>query len=290
MKMKTAWFAGKGVFGVFTLVILALCLFLSPLAIGQTINSSNTGTITCDLLVSGQPETAGCTHQFVGDELYKSASSGGLVITVAVDQGSKDMRAIFGISNSSPTSVDVIPADFSIEVSSPHSKTLHYVSPEKIAEAEEKKARQANSSRRIRGGFANVLSALAGEESGRQTTTTTTSSGTVRAQSSDGTSIHGTYEGNSTSTTTSPDYAAQQRAAEQIRQRNYAIAAANAQRNAAASATNARLMQTALRANTVAPGGSIGGIVNFEGDKHAKAILVRARVASTLYEFRFNFE
>ena len=272
------------------LAAFALCVCVSPLAIGQTINPSTTGTIICDLLVSGQPETAGCTHQYVGDELYKTASAGGLVITVAVDQGSKDMRAIFGISNNSSTSVDVIPSDFSIEVSSPRTKTLHYVSPEKIAEAQEKKARQANSSRRIRGGFANALTALAGEESRQQTTATTTSSGTIRAQSSDGTSINATYEGNSTSTTSSPDYAAQQRTAEQIRQRNYAIAAANAQRNAAASAVNARLMQAALRANTVAPGGSIGGVVYFEGDKHAKQMLVRARVASTLYEFRFSFE
>lgn len=273
------------------LAAFALCLCVSPLAIGQTINPLTTGTIICDLLVSGQPETAGCTHQYVGDELYKTASAGGLVITVAVGQGSKDMRAIFGISNNSSTSVDVIPSDFSIEVSSPRSKTLHYVSPEKIAEAQEKKAHGANRSRHIRDGFANALTALAGEESGgNSTSTTTSSSGTIRAQSSDGTSVNATYEGNSTSTTSSSDFAAQQRAAEQIRQRNYATAAANTQRNAAASAAYARLMQTALRANTVAPGGSIRGIVYFEGDKHAKEIIVRARVASTLYEFRFSFE
>jgi len=270
---------------------IAILLCLAPVATHLCVAQNSPKTIICDLVGTGQPEENGCTHQYVNGDVYKTASIDGLLVTVGIEQDSKYkyMRAIIGISNNGSKAVDVIPSDFAIEVSTPHSKTLHYVPAEKIAKSKEKQTGRTNRSRRILGGFANALSAAAGS-SQQQSTTQTTSSGTISAHSSDGTYTNGAYNGASTSTTSSPDTAAQQRAAEQIRQRNANIAASNAQRNAAASAESARLMQTALSANTILQGRAIGGVVYFEGEKKARIIALRIPIGDKLYEFKFDFE
>ena len=267
----------------------AVIFCLLPMVLLPTIAQGEAKRISCDVLVPGKAESPACTHQYLNGDLFKTATANGMVITVALDQDSKYMTATIGISNNSAAPVDILPSDFVIDVYTPTSKTLHVVPPQKIALAEQKRAQRSNTSKRVLGGFANALSAAAGS-SQQQSTTQTTSSGTVSIHSSDGTSSNGTYNGSSTSTTSSPDPAAQERAAEQIRQRNAAISAANAQRNAAASATNARLMQTALSANTTAPGRSIGGVVYFDGYKKARTVALRMAIGDTLYEFKFDFE
>jgi hypothetical protein len=268
---------------------IAVILCFSPIVVPPTIAQDAAKKITCDVLVPGKAESPVCTHQYLNGDLFKTATANGMVITVAVDQDSKYMTATIGMSNNGAAPVDILPSDFVINVSTPSSKTLHVVPPQKIALSEQKSAQRSNTSRRVLGGFANALSAAAGSGQ-RQSTTQTTSSGTVSVHSSDGTYSNGTYNGTSSSTTSSPDPAAQERAAEQIRQRNAAISAANAQRNATASAANARLMQTALSANTIAPGRSIGGVVYFEGDKKARKFSLGMAIGDTLYEFKFDFE
>lgn len=219
--------------------------------------------------------------------LTKTLSVEGLVITVGIGESPKYTRVSVRVVNNTSGPIDVIPESFALEESTPKLKTLQFVPAQTVAASTEKKAGQANTSRKVLGGFANAASAVAG--SGQQKSTTqTTSSGTINAHSSEGTDTTGTYNGTSTSTTSSPDPAAQERAAEQIRQRNASIAAANAQRSSVASAEGGLTMQTALAANTVPPNRAIAGFVYFEGDKKAGIVTLRIPIAGNLYEFKFE--
>ena len=112
----------------------------------------------------------------------------------------------------------------------------------------------------------------------QQITIQTSSSGTVNANSSDGTYTNGTYNGFSTSTTSTPDYAAQARANERIREQNAAVAS-----------MRAGLMQTSLKSNSVMPGQSIRGYVYFEREKRATTMKLTVPISGALYEFPFAF-
>lgn len=256
----------------------------------QSANVSSPKTFVCDLVFQGQQESKGCSHKYVDGQIFKTIYWNGMVITVGIDDYAQYMRATILISNNNTVSVDLLPSDFAIEVSTPKAKILHYISAEKIAESEAKHAASRNSWSLLFAGMANGLSSAAAATATQESTTETTTTGTVNATSSDGTYTTGTYNGTSTSTTSTPDYAAQQQAAEEMRQRNMAIVAANAQRNASVAASNAQLFQTALSANTIAPGGVIGGYVYFEGDKKADIVTLQIPIAGALYEFKFKFE
>jgi hypothetical protein len=105
----------------------------------------------------------------------------------------------------------------------------------------------------------------------------------VNASNSDGSysngtyNANGTYNGSSTSTTSSPDYAAQERARERISERREAIASLE---------TN--LAQTSLRANTVMPGKTVRGYVYFQFDKHTDTQRLTIPIEGTLYIFLFK--
>jgi hypothetical protein len=81
--------------------------------------------------------------------------------------------------------------------------------------------------------------------------------------------------GTATSTTTSPDYAAQARAADRISARNATVAAMNAQ-----------MLQSALTANTLSPGQSIAGYVYFKS-ADAKKLHPRIPIGDKVFEFEF---
>jgi hypothetical protein len=106
----------------------------------------------------------------------------------------------------------------------------------------------------------------------------------VNTTSSDGTysngsyNANGTYNGTSTTTTSSPDYAAQAQARQRISERNAALA--NFESN---------LAQTVLRANTVAPGKTVRGLVFFQFDKHTQSLHVTISIDGTQYVFPFRF-
>lgn len=241
------------------IALLFLVVCLAVVASAQDTPASAPTFILCN-------QASVCSHRIVNGELFETITSDGMVITVGLVEAGKYIRANVSIANGTPAPVDVLPKDFTVEVLEPKHKTLRYVAPGKIAKSSEHHAGWAN--------FANRMGGALAEE---RTTSQTTSSGSVTVHGSDGSSANGSYSGNGTTTTSSPDYAARQRAAENIRQRNAAVAAANT-----------RMMESALTANTVAPGQALGGYVYFEGDSKATKLHPRILIAGKLYEFQFG--
>jgi hypothetical protein len=113
----------------------------------------------------------------------------------------------------------------------------------------------------------------------QQATTNTTSNGTVNVNSSDGTFATGTYNGTSTSTTSAPDYAAQARASETIRERNAMLAIQGSQ-----------LSNIALRSNTVVPSQSVSGCVFFQRKGKAANLVLSVPVGDKVFKFPFMFQ
>jgi hypothetical protein len=127
--------------------------------------------------------------------------------------------------------------------------------------------------------WANALSAAGAGMQRQQATTNTTSNGTVNVNSSDGTFATGTYNGTSTSTTSAPDYAAQARASETIRERNAMLAIQGSQ-----------LSNIALRSNTVVPSQSVSGCVFFQRKGKAANLVLSVPVGDKVFKFPFMFQ
>ncbi len=214
--------------------ILCVPLFCTIHLLAQTANTAQ-AVLICD-------ESAGCTHQFVNGQKVKILSSNGITVSVSMFDTGKYFLAEITVLNSSPTNIDVLPPNFSVEETSPKPKTLAYVDAEKIIRSAQRRM-----------AWANAFTAAGAGMQQQQTTTNTTSNGTVNVNSSDGTYANGTYNGTSTSTTNTPDYAAQARANEAIRERNATLATQSAQ-----------LENAALKSNTLVSGQTIGGRVFFE--------------------------
>jgi hypothetical protein len=126
-----------------------------------------------------------------------------------------------------------------------------------------------------RAAWANAFTAMAGNMARQQSATTTTTTGTINANSN-GTTAVGTYSGSSTARTSTPDYAAQARAAETIR----------ARREATTSLTGF-LSSVVLRANTISPTQNVRGYVVFERDKNEHLVMLSGIVGDTIYQFPF---
>jgi hypothetical protein len=96
---------------------------------------------------------------------------------------------------------------------------------------------------------------------------------------SDGTYANGTYSGTSTSTTSTPDYEAQARADEAIRERNAVLAIQSSQ-----------LSNAALRSNTIFPGQSVSGCVFFERKGKAANLVLSVPIGNRIFKFPFIFQ
>lgn len=245
-----------------------LVFWLNPMLMSSQVSAPVTITISCD-------ENSGCTHKYSNGELFKTIETAdGIVVTVGlVESGDgKYFRLNVGVLNNSSAAFDLMPSSFVIEIPGPKSKLLYYIPPGNIAKSAERHASWVNYFTALGGG-------LATQKSTTHTTTRTSSSGRVNTQSSMGQETRGTYQGESSSsadsTTRSPDYEAQARAAERIRQRNAVVAT-----------MNERMMDTALTANTIAPGQSIAGYVYFK-TATAATLHPKILVAGKVYEFEF---
>jgi hypothetical protein len=200
--------------------------------------------------------------------------SDGTVVMAGLLESSdnKYFRLNVTVSNYTPTTFDVMPSDFIVETIGHKPKTLDPIAPESIAKSIERHAEWQNY-------LSSLGAAMARDTSTTRTRTNTSSTGTVSARSSDGIYATGTYSGTSagtsTSTTTTPDYAAMAQAQQQ-----------NDQRNAKVEAAIAQMLQTALRANTLDPGESVGGYVYFKSAT-ADALRPRIVIAGKVYEFEF---
>lgn len=208
-------------------------------------------------------ESAGCTHQFIDGQKFKILTGDGLTVIVSLAATTKYIRADVSVSNGTAAPVDVLPADFVLDESAPKQKRLAYVDAEKVIRSAQRRV-----------ALGNALTEMGGSMARQQSTTTTYSNGTVNASSSNGTYANGSYNGTSTATTSSPDYAAQERAGETIRQRNAALGSLSGQ-----------LSHTVLRDNSVLPNQTVRGIVLFELDKKAESGSLSIPIGGAVYKF-----
>ena len=208
-------------------------------------------------------ESAGCTHQFIDGQKFKILTGDGITVVVSLAATPKYLRVDVSVSNGTSSPVDVLPEEFDLEESAPKQKRLAYVDAEKVIRSAQRRV-----------ALGNALTAMGGNMARQQSTTTTYSNGTMNASSSNGTYANGTYNGTSTARTSSPDYAAQARADETIRQRNAALASLSGQ-----------LSHTVLRDNSVLPNQTVRGVVLFDLDKKAESGSLSIPIAGLLYKF-----
>jgi hypothetical protein len=240
------------------LIGLAVCI--SPLA-GQQNERNSQVIVICD-------EGGACAHQFVNGRKIKILTTDGITVSVSMLDTGKYFRADIAILNTSTANFDVLPSTFTIQETAPKEKVLAYVDVGKIIHSAQRKM-----------AWGNALTGMGAGMQRRQTTTDTTSSGTVSVNSSDGTYASGTYNGSSTSTTSAPDYAAQARANEAIRQRNAVLAIQSSQ-----------LSDSALRSNTVPPGQTVSGCVFFERKGKATSVVLSAPIGEKVFKFPFVYQ
>jgi hypothetical protein len=240
-------------------LLIGLAACVSPLS-GQQPEQKSKTVISCD-------ESAGCAHQFVNGRKVKTITVEGITVSASLFDTGKYFRVDLAILNTSAANFDVLPAMFSITETAPKEKIFAYVDVGKII-----------SSAQNRTAWANAFAAAGAGMQRQQTTTNATSYGTVNVNSSDGTYANGSYNGSSTSTTSAPDYAAQARANEAIRQRNSVLAVQSSQ-----------LSDAALRSNTVLPGQNVSGCVFFERKGKAKSVVLAVPIGDRILQFPFEF-
>jgi hypothetical protein len=209
---------------------------------------------------------AACGHGYINGREYETIASDKVGIVVIVETVGKYTRADILVLNESANTVDVLPSNFVLTEVTPKQKGLGYVDGDKVLRSAERRL-----------ALGNALTAMGGNMARQQSTTTTTIAGTVRASTSDGSSATGTYSGTSTSTTSTPDYAAQARAAETIQARNDAF-----------SSYASFASRVILRANTLLPTQSVRGYMLFERDKKAKLVMLSGIIGDTIYQFPFK--
>jgi hypothetical protein len=207
-----------------------------------------------------------CEQQYRNGAKTKILKNNGITITLSMSDTGKYFRAEVDVFNSTSKNVDVLPNDFVINVDHPKVKTLKRISMQKVVKSSQRRLAWSNAFAAMGAGLATTTS-----------TTTTNSIGSVNAYSSNGTSAYGTYNGVSTSTTTTPDYAAQARTNAMIQERN-----------AQFNNDSDKLMNEELRENTIQPNNYSGGAVLFERDKHWESMTISLPVGDTVYQFPYR--
>jgi hypothetical protein len=154
-------------------------------------------------------------------------------------------HVLITVNNTSTERFLVDPADWTLEVISPKARTLASKDPDQLAKSIGRRTAFANAVGQAGAGMATTQS-------------------TVRDSNG------------KTATVTTPDYGAQQRAANTAR--------ANEEE---ATSVADYINKSSLRANTVLPGKSVMGIVWFE-DKAYEDVLLKVKIAGTTYEFPFS--
>jgi hypothetical protein len=226
----------------------------------HSIGSQNASTVRWQ-------EGAESSDKFISDgAVVKVLTVGGVTVSASLQDTGWKMRADIMITNRSGQRFDVLPETFTLEVIAPKSKSLAYQSPDKLAKSIYRKAR-----------WSVALTMVAGSLATQQSTSKSSAQGSVYATDNTGNLGYGTYKGNSTTTTTFPDYAARERADEQAR-------------NIIQSAADAidYIYRVSLKANTLMPGRDIFGAVYFERDKKAEGVVLTIPVGNTIFEFPFG--
>jgi hypothetical protein len=234
-------------------------LLVTPVSAQTPTRPEVTKALVCD-------RGSSCQYGYISGRKYETLASDKVAIVATLEIVGKYVRMDVFVLNESENSVDVLPSNFVLTEIAPKQKALKYVDGDKLIQSAE---------RRLVWG--NALTAMSGSMARQQATTTTNSTGTVTVNSIGAPPVMGTYSGTSTSTTSTPDYAAQAQAAQTIQARNEAFAS-----------FSSFASRTTLRANSVPPAQSVRGYLLFERDKKAKSIMLSGIVGNTIYQFPFD--
>ena len=199
--------------------------------------------------------------------LVKVIRNGGIEVRAsAFDTGSK-MRVQILVVNNSSARVDVVPDQFTLEITQPRQQALKYQDPGQMAKSIKRRA-----------GWSGLAAGL-GEASTKTVTSESQTNGNVSVHDQDGNVSNGTYSGSATTTTTVPDQEARQRSRERVAEIH------NRSRNSIAE-----LESVALRANTLEPGTQVEGAVFFSREKKHDEVLLRIPLAALTFEFTFHWK
>ena len=202
---------------------------------------------------------------------YRAVASGGAIIVLSVSDNGQYMLAQMAIANHSNRNVDILPERFVMTLLQPKKEILEHIPPERVIG-------KINSSVAWSRLFTGMVAATAT----RRQETVSNETGTVNVYGEGGTAT-GTYSGTTTSTAQVPD--------EQQRQRIW-----QAQREREQHAYNwaQSVASSSLRANTLAPGREIHGLVYFKRERSCASrdgcsILLTVPVGDTTFEFPVEF-
>ncbi len=207
-----------------------------------------------------------CKQTYQNGEFVQTITDGGRTISLSARDTGKYLRVDVSVKNETSAPFDVIPASIWARQVEPKKRVLKPQSAAKLEHGLERRAAWANGFTGFAGGMAR-----------QQVTTNTNTSGNVSVYGNDGSSAYGNYSGTSTSTTSVPDYAAQQRASQQI--------AANRQRVANAEQY---LEGAVLRSNTLSAGQAAAGSVYFDRAKLG-GVDVGVPLGDAVYQFPVEF-
>lgn len=241
-----------------TLILLALAVT------GASAQSSPSPT------VRWAPDGPGMDKFYVDGKMVKTITFDGITVWVSIgDQrlGTErvhydKMVAHLGIVNRSDKRLEIAPENIRVEILQPRPRLLQREEAKKIAG----KIKNWSAFSAAMGQIAASQQTVQSQSSGQQ-------SGTVY-----GPGASGTYSGTSSTTTTSPDYAARRRADAQ---------AEDLMRSAGAA--GADLVRLELKQNTIMPGQEYGGMVIFEREKKAEEAIVRISFDGKILELPFTW-
>lgn len=214
------------------------------------------------------PSAVPCESIVVDGYKVRIVHDNGIDLAVTVDSSEEYLVFNVQVLNSRASRILVDPASAELTFDDPKKKTDDLVvykplDPKSIAQRYLKDAR-----------WANMFRSLGASLARRNTTVDTVSSGSVIG--SGGSAV---YSGTSTATISEPDEAKRRQAARE-----------NAQRAAEANSRASEVLSAALKANTVFPGGRIGGDLYFKypSNKVGKVLFV-FNLEGTDYFFVYSY-
>ena len=214
----------------------------------------------------------GMDHVYQDGYLWlRAIAPDGAIIAVSVWDNGQYMLAQMAIANHSNRSVDVLPERFVMTLLGSKKKILEYVPPERVIG-------KINSSV----AWSRVFSGMATATATRREETVSNTSDTVNVYGEGGI-VTGTLSGTTTSTRQVPD-----------EQQRHEIWEAQRQRELQAYNSAHSVSDSSVRANTLAPGREIHGLVYFKRERSCASrtgcsILLTVPVGDTTFEFPVDF-
>jgi hypothetical protein len=220
----------------------------------------------------------GCDHLYVSGNLWERIDIGDIAIAASArDNGEKLIVSLF-VSNNGREPIDVLPNRVSAALVRPKTLALHLADPANIAKSIQRRAR-----------WASAFEQLGANMQRDQVQTQANTSGQVNVNSDyygrSGQQVgrgegRGTYNEQTTITTTMPNWVAQQQAREN-----------SLRRMTNANDTVQTIVVRSLKAQTLAAGEVVLGDVYFDRDRalgKPHAIEIRVAVGNSVFQFTFT--